>query len=217
MCAPSNAAIDEIASRVRDGFQLLQPNSKISKVVRIGTDSAIGFGVKDISLDYLVDQKLPPGDNSADNGNQIASLRRELQDVKQQQAQKVQELDNISDNYARTQALGEEIRRLKSRRAALTQEVDKMRDKQKSDARGRDADRRKAKLDVLRDADVICTTLSGAGHDTLEQYDFDMVIIDEAAQAIELSTLIPLRHQCQRCIMVGDPQQLPPTVLSMEV
>jgi senataxin len=45
--------------------------------------------------------------------------------------------------------------------------------------------------------------LSGAGHETLEQLDFEMVIIDEAAQSIELSSLIPLKFRCQRCIMVG--------------
>ena len=42
---------------------------------------------------------------------------------------------------------------------------------------------------------VVCATLSGAG---MEQFkalkrNFDIVIIDEAAQAVELSALIPLR------------------------
>jgi len=58
-------------------------------------------------------------------------------------------------------------------------------------------------MEVLQEADVICSTLSGAGHETLEQLDFEMVIIDEAAQSIELSSLIPLKFRCQRCIMVG--------------
>jgi senataxin len=44
-----------------------------------------------------------------------------------------------------------------------------------------------------------------------------MVIIDEASQAIELSALIPLKYQPKHTILVGDPQQLPPTVLSQEV
>ena len=43
---------------------------------------------------------------------------------------------------------------------------------------------------------------------------FETVIIDEAAQAVELSTLIPLKYGCKRCILVGDPQQLPATVKS---
>lgn len=33
---------------------------------------------------------------------------------------------------------------------------------------------------------------------------FDTVIIDEAAQAVEISTLIPLKYGCRRLIMIGD-------------
>ena len=43
------------------------------------------------------------------------------------------------------------------------------------------------------------------------------LVIDEAAQAIELSSLIPLRSSTTQCVMVGDPQQLPPTVISPDV
>jgi senataxin len=38
--------------------------------------------------------------------------------------------------------------------------------------------------------------------------------VDEAAQAVELSTLIPLRLGVKQLVLVGDPQQLPATVLS---
>jgi hypothetical protein len=38
---------------------------------------------------------------------------------------------------------------------------------------------------------------------------FDTAIIDEAGQASEPSTLIPLRYGCKRLILVGDPRQLP--------
>lgn len=43
---------------------------------------------------------------------------------------------------------------------------------------------------------------------------FDIVVIDEAAQAVEPSTLIPLRYGATQVVLVGDPQQLPATVLS---
>lgn len=43
---------------------------------------------------------------------------------------------------------------------------------------------------------------------------FETIIIDEAAQATEPSTLIPLRYGCRRLVLVGDPRQLPATVLS---
>ena len=37
---------------------------------------------------------------------------------------------------------------------------------------------------------------------------------EKASQSIELDTLIPLRFGCHRIIQVGDPEQLPATVLS---
>ena len=43
---------------------------------------------------------------------------------------------------------------------------------------------------------------------------FETIIVDEAAQATEPSTLIPLRYGCRRLVLVGDPRQLPATVLS---
>ena len=41
---------------------------------------------------------------------------------------------------------------------------------------------------------------------------FDIVLIDEAAQAHEVTTLIPLQHGAKSVILVGDPKQLPPVL-----
>ncbi len=42
-----------------------------------------------------------------------------------------------------------------------------------------------------------------------------VVVVDEAAQATEPSTLIPMQQlKTTHCVLVGDPQQLPATVLS---
>ncbi|KAG1742367.1 SEN1 N terminal-domain-containing protein [Suillus paluster] len=219
LCAPSNAAINEIASRLKEGYRGPQRKASSLKVVRIGTEKAIDISVKDISLDYLVEQKLngqTPNDTSKDANSEINVLRGEIEQVKQIKQQKLDELASVRDNNARMVVLEEEIKKLNSRRMTLTQQFDRLKDKQKSDSRTLDAVRRRVRTEVLQEADVICSTLSGAGHETLEQLDFEMVIIDEAAQSIELSSLIPLKFRCQRCIMVGDPQQLPPTVLSQE-
>ncbi|KAG1818441.1 SEN1 N terminal-domain-containing protein [Suillus subaureus] len=219
LCAPSNAAINEIAGRLKEGYRGPQRKASSLKVVRVGTDKAIDISVKDVSLDYLVEQKLngqAPANTSKDAHNEINVLRGEIEQVKQIKQQKLEELASVRDNNARMVVLEEEIKRLNSRRMTLTQQFDRLKDKQKSDSRTLDAIRRRVRMEVLQEADVICCTLSGAGHETLEQLDFEMVIIDEAAQSIELSSLIPLKFRCQRCIMVGDPQQLPPTVLSQE-
>jgi senataxin len=219
LCAPSNAAIDEIAGRLKEGYRGPQRKASSLKVVRVGTDKAIDISVKDVSLDYLVEQKLngqAPDNTSKDAHGEINVLRGEIEQVKQIKQQKLEELASVRDNNARMVVLEEEIKKLNSRRMTLTQQFDRLKDKQKSDSRTLDAIRRRVRTEVLQEADVICCTLSGAGHETLEQLDFEMVIIDEAAQSIELSSLIPLKFRCQRCIMVGDPQQLPPTVLSQE-
>ena len=76
--------------------------------------------------------------------------------------------------------------------------------------------REAVRLAVLSESHVVCTTLTGAGLELFTQSTapFDCVVIDEAAQAIEVQTLIPLKYECRRCVMVGDDRQLAATVIS---
>lgn len=69
-------------------------------------------------------------------------------------------------------------------------------------------------IDILEGASVVCATLSGCGHTIFDELEhmFDVVIIDEAAQAVEPEVLIALKRVRGRCVMVGDPCQLPATV-----
>lgn len=39
--------------------------------------------------------------------------------------------------------------------------------------------------------------------------------VTQAGQACEVETLTPLIHRCNKLILVGDPKQLPPTVISL--
>ena len=206
LCAPSNAAIDEVAHRLKE----IRPASGSSplKVVRIGTEKSINIAVKDISLDNLVDQKLNAdqsarGTTPKDTDNEVTLVRSELEAVRKMKEQKVAELSSVQNNAARMIAIEDDIKKLTSRRLTLGQQFDRLKDKRKNEFRSLDATRRKYRAEVLNEADVICATLSGAGHESLEQFDFEMVIIDEAAQAIELSSLIPLKFSCKRCVMVG--------------
>lgn len=74
----------------------------------------------------------------------------------------------------------------------------------------------KIKFEILSNVKIVCSTLSMAGSNLLTSLNqkFDTVVIDEAAQAIETSTLIPLKYGCERLILVGDPKQLAATVFS---
>ncbi|QEE16661.1 AAA domain-containing protein [Promethearchaeum syntrophicum] len=62
---------------------------------------------------------------------------------------------------------------------------------------------------VLKNADIICTTTTSAANILLENSKFDTIILDEAAQIVESSGLIPLLKG-DHFILVGDHQQLPP-------
>jgi hypothetical protein len=91
---------------------------------------------------------------------------------------------------------------------------------QLEEQRSRYADERET--NVLRNAKMVFSTLSSSGIEAMERASraglrFETVIIDEAGQAVEPSTLVPLRHGAQRCVLVGDPQQLPPTVISKTI
>ncbi|KAL7668151.1 hypothetical protein ACOME3_008866 [Neoechinorhynchus agilis] len=71
---------------------------------------------------------------------------------------------------------------------------------------------------LLQKAFVIVSTLNYTGSVIFNQccgY-FDCVIVDEAGQSIETECFIPLRLNVKKMILVGDPEQLPPTVLSMK-
>ena len=72
--------------------------------------------------------------------------------------------------------------------------------------------------DIVRGAEIVFSTLSNSGARYVQEWDlkFDYVIIDEAAQAVEPSTLIPLSFGCDTCFLVGDPKQLPATIMSIE-
>ncbi|TYH02592.1 hypothetical protein ES288_A09G153200v1 [Gossypium darwinii] len=72
-----------------------------------------------------------------------------------------------------------------------------------------------AVTDVIKDADVILTTLTGAFSRKLDNTTFDLIIIDEAAQALEIACWMALLKG-SRCILAGDHLQLPPTIQSVE-
>jgi predicted DNA helicase len=67
--------------------------------------------------------------------------------------------------------------------------------------------------EILCSADVVCATNAMVGSEAMEGMRFDLVLIDEAGQQIEPSTLIPALRG-RRVIMAGDHKQLPPTVIS---
>ncbi|KAJ3257032.1 DEAD-box type RNA helicase [Boothiomyces macroporosus] len=205
ICAPSNAAIDEITRRLMQG--ILDYNGKIYRpnIVRIGNASSIHNDVISISLDALVEKQFANRTN-----NSVTETAKALAMVKEQrELWRKKEIKDPTDTTVAAHI------------GKLTGEIKMLQEKLYDEQRGASADFEKEKAKVrqtiLVRADIVLSTLSGSGHDCLVELrgcSFETVIIDEACQAVELSTLIPLRYGCTKCILVGDPQQLPPTIKS---
>lgn len=73
----------------------------------------------------------------------------------------------------------------------------------------------KIDAELFDEARVIACTLVGSANRLLAARRFETVFIDEAAQALEAASWIPLL-KAQRAILAGDHQQLPPTVKCVE-
>ena len=68
---------------------------------------------------------------------------------------------------------------------------------------------------LLDSATVVCATLTGLDDELLGNLQFDLAVIDEAAQTTEPACWIPLLR-AKRLVLAGDHCQLPPTILSSD-
>lgn len=123
-----------------------------------------------------------------------------------------------------------------SEAAALVQDVRKeMDDKQNSIRKTRNAKERRQIYTELKDlrqeyrerekgcvnnlvsgSKVVLATLHGAGGFHLKGQEFDVVIVDEASQALEAQCWVPLLWvKANKLVLAGDHLQLPPTIKSL--
>ncbi|CAG8644296.1 613_t:CDS:2, partial [Funneliformis caledonium] len=190
-CAPSNAAVDELERRLRQGIYNSDGKIVHLNVVRFGKldnsekDPNSPEGEQKLKLDRY-EKKLRglyKKRHETRNGWDLSKLDAEIDQINA-------EIGKIHETLRNLKAEQQNLNHL-SKRGNLS-----------------NAD--------LIEADVVCATLAGSGHETFANIgmQFSTVIVDEAAQAIELNTLIPLKYNANRIILVGDPNQLPPTVLS---
>lgn len=73
----------------------------------------------------------------------------------------------------------------------------------------------KRQENLIQQSRIICTTLSSSGQSKFQKLkdQVDVLVIDEACQSNELESLIPFQLDPKKVIMVGDPKQLPQTVV----
>ncbi|ORY12337.1 tRNA-splicing endonuclease-like protein [Clohesyomyces aquaticus] len=225
VCAPSNAAVDELVMRFKDGIKTLNGQEKKINVVRLGRSDAINANVRDVTLEELVNKKLGLNSSSGNgNGSKEADpeitkkIFQEHKQISEQLREARAQLDSGMVQGEDAAKLRDDVGALRRRKAELGTKIDTVKDDEKLANRNADLDRRRAQEHILSNAHVICATLSGSGHEMFQNMsiEFETVVVDEAAQCVEMSALIPLKYGCAKCVLVGDPKQLPPTVLSKE-
>uniref|UniRef100_A0A8B9QZ79 Senataxin n=1 Tax=Anas platyrhynchos TaxID=8839 RepID=A0A8B9QZ79_ANAPL len=200
VCAPSNAAVDELMKKIIVAFKEKCQNRQEPlgncgdiKLVRLGAEKSINSEVRGFSLDKQVEHRMKrkPGDRD--------------QDIQKKKAALDQKLDELS----RQRAMHRCEKRERRHGVLLHLKV-----------RGHS---QKVQTDIILESDIICCTLSTSGGNLMEHAfwrqgldPFSCVIVDEAGQSCEVETLIPLIHRCNKLVLVGDPKQLPPTVKSVK-
>lgn len=220
VCAPSNAAVDELVLRFKQGIKTISGDHKKVNIVRIGRSDNISSSVLDVTLDELINKRLNPTDMQGmrDDTQKIMTQHQEVS-AKLREARVL--LDKAEGDKAPTDELTnlrKEVDDLRRSKTLLGTKVDNAKDNEGSQRRLAEQKKRQAQQEIIGEAHIICATLSGSGHDMFQNLsvEFETVVIDEAAQCVELSALIPLKYGCAKCILVGDPQQLPPTVFSKD-
>ena len=182
LCAPSNAAVDEIVRRIKGGVRDCYGQCVPLRIVRIGSREMIHEEARDVCVDYLVEQQIR---------NSIEEAVHLLQAQRDQIRELKAALDASINDLSKTADLKSQLWRVKEDARKSSRLVEDT----KASARQR----------IMNAAQVVCCTLSGAGHDLLGRMDheFELVVIDEACQSVEPSALIPLQYGCRRCILVG--------------
>lgn len=220
VCAPSNAAVDELVMRFKGGIKTVDGTPQKLSVIRLGRSDAINTSVRDVTLEELVNAKLNLAtgktNGAGDEVHKIMMAHKATNEELNALRTKVDELKASGRPVSPEQDRQFEV--LKRRKQQLSNQIDSARDRGDIAARDAEMSRRRVQQEILDGAHVICATLSGSGHEMFQSLniEFETVVIDEAAQSIELSALIPLKYGCSKCVLVGDPKQLPPTVLSRE-
>ncbi|TDH65682.1 hypothetical protein CCR75_000687 [Bremia lactucae] len=219
LCAPSNGAVNELVLRIMtDG--LLDSVGKLTKVC------APSVHPEALKEDFISIVRLGnAGEDAPEIVNSVCLphiIRREmaihpkamglraLQDTQRFLRSSIREFHNKANENDGKQKNRKELAKTHQRLTECTGNIRRLRDEMT-------AIRAKTTETILSKANIIACTLSKAGSGDFSnlKHGFDALIIDEAAQAVELSTLIPIRERVARVVLVGDPKQLPATVKSV--
>lgn len=235
VCAPSNAATDELLARVLDrGF--IDGEMKVYRpdVARVGVDSQ-SRAAQAVSVERRTEQLLIKSREEVSKWMQdlrgqeayfsahIADLQNKLNaaaaDCRSQGSVGV-DPDVLMARDQNRDSLLQNLAAAVENRDKVLVEISRLLILEARFRAGSNFNMEEARASLeasfANEAEIVFTTVSSSGRKLFSRltHGFDMVVIDEAAQASEVAVLPPLALGAPRCVLVGDPQQLPATVIS---
>ena len=196
ICTQSNTAIDEICIRLMNkGLYDEKLDKKSANFIRFGyldrrdrekkyLDTSQGKLLEQRSLEYLVDYK----------------FKELLEESNQEKEKIIKEINKLSVDKEKN---AEQLKILENKKQIILSNYTKNKHEKQN-----------YEYYLLSNSSILCTTLNNAGNEKLKKKNilYDYLIIDEACQCVEPSSLIPLCHGIKKLILVGDHMQLPATV-----
>ncbi|XP_069358997.1 probable helicase senataxin isoform X2 [Maniola hyperantus] len=204
ICATSNAAVDGLVIRLLNIRQSL-PKSERFRMVRVGRLESMHKAAADVSSQRLAQRDAERA--HADCGHpgldeEISNLEAKINMWKTAQRE--------AKNPERVAYCQSRVSNIQDRLALLR--------KGSGSSSGPVAGERlvQAERRTIEGADIVVTTLASAHNYKMRGLKgrIALCIVDEAGQAIEPETLIPLTLDVTRLTLIGDPQQLPGYICS---
>ncbi|XP_046968715.1 helicase sen1 [Vanessa cardui] len=203
ICATSNAAVDELVIRLLNIRQSL-PKEERFRMVRVGRLEAMHARARDVSSQQLAQRDhararadaAPPARHE-----EISHLEAKI-NMWKTQARDAKDPVRVAYCQGKVANLAERINLLRGGGA----EGEALRPERLLHAERR----------IIDCAHIIVTTLASAHNYKMRGLKgrIALCIVDEAGQAIEPETLIPLTLDVTRLTLIGDPQQLPGFICS---
>ncbi|KAF6202501.1 hypothetical protein GE061_002897 [Apolygus lucorum] len=212
LCAPSNTAIDELCLKLLEIRKKLPEDDRF-KLTRVGNEKMMHPQVHEISSSALARRGLMSTPDPETLETEIMLLRARIQGFKNglvsskakpNEQQKYHDL--IEKCETRLAFYGKTLANIRSGKAPCNPDENRKLLSQEEST-------------IITGAEIIATTLSSSSSKKIsdalsDSTQFSCCIVDEATQATEPEILIPLHHDIRHLVLVGDPQQLGPTVIS---
>ncbi|KYN31774.1 putative helicase senataxin [Trachymyrmex septentrionalis] len=212
ICAPSNAAIDEIVIRLLHIRSILK--QKRFNMVRIGRSESMHPKTKDISVPQIAKRYLinvSKGIKTTDNNIEDLSILQAYINSFNAKLGSIQDVQE-EKRYSLNRKLFETT--VKYELMKSNKSIDEVNSKERARYQ------RMSEDIILQGANIIACTLSSCYTNQMESLfgghkeRISVCIVDEATQSCEAETLIPLMLGVTTLVLVGDPNQLPATILS---